>query len=366
MELGQEDQARVEGQATVSTGPATTPVRAGFELDRRRLTEWLAANIDGFAGPLTVEQFSGGQSNPTFQLNTPRARYVLRRRPLGPMLKGAHAVDREARVMQALEAAGIQVPHVHALCTSEEVIGSWFYIMDLVEGRIFWDGGLPGVVPTARRQLQDSMGSTLATIHALDPKSIGLGDFGRSGGYFERQVTRWSRQYLEDEVAGRTADMDFLVEWLPNHLPPDQGTRIVHGDYRLDNIIFHPIEPRVLAVLDWELSTLGDPVVDFAYNLMMYRVPSSVPWGLADRDLAALGLPDEFTYLSAYCRLTGRAEIRNLDVYVAFNLFRLAAIIHGIKGRMIRGNAASADAAVMVARMDLLAAIGRRTAESLE
>jgi aminoglycoside phosphotransferase (APT) family kinase protein len=347
----------------MSSGARTTAVRAGFEFDEDALASWLTDHIEGFAGPLSIEQFSGGQSNPTFKLTTPGAGYVMRRKPPGRLLNGAHAVDREARVMQALEAAGIPVPHVHALCTDNGVIGSWFYVMDLVAGRIFWDGGFPGVAPEVRGQHQQAMGDTLAAIHQLDPEVVGLADFGRHGGYFERQVARWSRQYLEDKAAGRTADMDFLVDWLPAHIPPDEGTRVVHGDYRIDNMIFHPTEPKVVAVLDWELSTLGDPVVDFAYNLMMYRAPSSIPWGLADRDLAELGLPEEHAYLAAYCQRTGRDGIPNLDVYLAFNLFRLAAIFHGIKGRMIRGTAASADAAAMVARMDILAAIARETAE---
>ena len=364
MELGQEDQARLEEPRSVTDRPQTTKVRDGFSFDEKALTTWLHDHVDGFSGPLAIEQFSGGQSNPTFKLTTPRASYVLRRKPPGPLLKGAHAVDREARVLRALGAAGIPVPRVHALCTDETVIGSWFYVMDLVEGRIFWDGGLPDVRPGERAKYQEAMGCTLAAIHRLDPVDVGLGDFGKWGGYFARQVSRWSRQYLDDAEAGRTADMDFLVEWLPAHLPDDQGTRVVHGDYRIDNIIFHPTEPRIVAVLDWELATLGDPVVDFAYNLMMYRAPSSIPWGLADRDLTTLGMPDETAYLREYCRQTGRDHIADLEVYLAFNLFRLAAIIHGIKGRMIRGTAASADAATMVSRMDLLASIARQTAEA--
>ncbi len=267
--------------------------------------------------------------------------------------------------MQALELAGIPVPHVHAVCTDYAVIGSWFYVMDLVEGRIFWDGGFPGVPPVEREACQCSLGETIGAIHQLDPDTVGLGDFGRRGGYLARQVSRWSRQYLEDEEAGRTADMDYLVEWLPTRLPQDQGTRIVHGDYRVDNVIYHPSESRIVAVLDWELATLGDPVVDFANNLMMYRTPSALPWGLADRNLAALGIPDEAAYVAAYCKRTGRERIDDLDVYLTFNMFRLAAIIHGIKGRMIRGTAASADAASMVAQMDLLASLARQTAEAL-
>ena len=341
----------------------STAVRAGFELDANALEAWLDGHVDGFRGPLTIEQFSGGQSNPTFKLITPRASYVLRRKPMGILLKGAHAIDREARIMQALETQGFPVPHVNALCTDDAVIGSWFYVMDFSEGRIFWDGGFPGLSAPQRAAHQDAMNATIAALHGIDPTAIGLGDFGRPAQYLERQVGRWSRQYLEDEAAGRTVDMDFLIDWLPAHLPPDGPTGIVHGDFRIDNMIFHPHRTEIVAVLDWELSTLGDPVVDFAYNLMMYRVPSAAPWGLADRDLRFLGLPDEASYIAAYCRRTQRDGIANLDVYLAFNLFRLAAIIHGIKGRMIRGTASSADAGAMVARMDLLTGIARAIAE---
>lgn len=347
------------------TTPQTTAIRSGFAFDAAGLERWLERNVAGFGGPLTLEQFSGGQSNPTFKLMTPRADYVLRRKPLGTLLKGAHAVDREARVMQALEQAGFPVPHVQALCTDDSVIGSWFYIMDLVPGRIVWDGGFPAATALERGAQQDAMNATLATLHRFDPAALGIADFGRPGRYLDRQIARWSRQYVEDVAAGRTADMDFLVDWLPAHAPLCETTAIVHGDFRVDNMIFHPDRPEIVAVLDWELSTLGDPVVDFAYNLMMYRVPASVPWGLAGRDLAALGLPDEAAYVAAYCRRTGRDRIDDLDVYLVFNLFRLAAIIHGIKGRMIRGTAASADAAAMVARLDLLAATARAIAEGI-
>lgn len=344
----------------------STAIRDGFELDARVLETWLQLHVEGFQGPLTIEQFSGGQSNPTFKLITPRASYVLRRKPMGTLLKGAHAVDREARIMLALKAQGFPVPHVYALCTDDGVIGSWFYVMDFVAGRILWDGGFSDLSAPQRCAHQDAMNAAIAALHRFDPVAIGLGDYGRPGHYLERQVARWSRQYLEDAAAGRTRDMDFLVEWLPAHLPPDGPTGIVHGDFRIDNMIFHPDRAEVVAVLDWELSTLGDPVVDFAYNLMMYRVPSSAPWGLADRDLAALGLPDEESYVAAYCRRTNRDGIADLDTYIAFNLFRLAAIIHGIKGRMIRGTAASADAGTMVARMDLLAGIARGIAERVD
>ena len=341
----------------------TIAVRDNARFDVAAVERWMDANVAGYRGPLTVEQFSGGQSNPTFKLTALSGQYVMRRKPQGQLLKGAHAVDREARVMQALEAQGFPVPHVHALCTDESIIGSWFYVMDMVTGRIFWDGDFPSVAYDARGAHQDAMGATLAKLHSFEPAAIGLGDYGRPSRYLHRQIDRWSRQYKEDSLAGPTADMDFLVDWLPAHAPDDEAFSIVHGDYRIDNMIFHPTEPRVLAVLDWELSTLGHPVVDFTYNLMMYRVPSVIRWGLADRDLDALGLPSEADYVAAYCHRTGRAGIADLDVYIIFNLFRFAAIIHGIKGRMLRGNASSAEAADMVKNMDIFAAVARRIAE---
>jgi len=349
----------------MSDGGETTAVRANARFDVAALEAWMAASVAGFRGPLTVEQFSGGQSNPTFKLTAPSGRYVMRRKPPGRVLKGAHAVDREARVLQALARAGFPAPYVHALCTDDQVIGSWFYVMDMIDGRIFWDGSFPGVPVSEKAAYQDAMGATLAELHCLSPEMLGLSDYGRPGRYLQRQIERWSRQYREDDLAGRTADMDFLVDWLAAHAPDDEATAIVHGDYRVDNMIFHNSEPRVIAVLDWELSTLGHPVVDFTYNLMMYRVPSVIPWGLADRNLSALGLPSEADYVAAYCRRTGRKSIAHLDTYIVFNLFRLAAIIHGIKGRMLRGNAASADAGAMAPHMDVLAATARRLAEGL-
>lgn len=331
-------------------------------IDTDRLSAWLTHNVPGFTGPLSLKKFAGGQSNPTFLLTTPGARYVLRRQPLGPLLKGAHAVDREARVMSALGASGFPVPRVHALCTDADVIGSWFYVMDFADGRIFWDGGLPDVPREERGAYYSAMALTLADLHALEPSKIGLGDYGRPGRYFERQLERWTGQYQADEAAGRLGDMDAVAEWLHAHIPPETSTCLVHGDYRIDNIVFHPTEPRVIAVLDWELSTLGDPIVDFSYNLLMYRVPSALPWGLADRNLTTLGLPCEQAYVTEYCRRAGRAGIPNLDTYIVFNLFRMAAIIHGIKGRMLRGNAASAEAGAMVAHLDLLANTARSIA----
>ncbi len=235
----------------------------------------------------------------------------------------------------------------------------------MIDGRIFWDGGMPDVPSHQRGSYQAAMAETLGALHDFDPLALGLGDFGRPDNYLQRQVARWSRQYAEDESSPRNADIDFLVEWLPAHLPAKQPVRLIHGDYRIDNIVFHSSEARVVAVLDWELSTLGDPIADLAYNLMMYRTPSFVPWGLADRDLASLGIPDEAAYVTSYCRRAGLAKLPGLDVYLAFNYFRIAAILHGIKCRMIRGNAASAGAGEMVANLDKLARLGREIAERL-
>jgi len=342
---------------------ALTPVREGFEIDEGALDAWMRTHVEGYAGPLTVEQFRGGQSNPTYRLTTPDRRYVLRRKPPGKLLPGAHAIDREARVQMRLREAGMPMARVHGLCTDDAVIGTWFYVMELVEGRIFWDTTFPEVARADRPAYFDAMNAALAQLHMLDPQAIGLGDYGKPGNYFARQIGRWSRQYLEDELAGRDENMDALVAWLPDNIPPGDETRVVHGDFRCDNMIFHPTEPRVIAVLDWELSTLGHPMADFAYHAMMYRMPGDIVAGIRDIDLAALNIPDEETYISAYCRRTGRDGIADYDYYVAFNQFRLAAIYHGIKGRLLRGNAASATAADRAAQVTRLAALARDSME---
>ena len=330
----------------------TSEVRAAHRFEVAPLEAWMAANVDGYAGPLRIEQFKGGQSNPTYKLITPGRSYVLRRKPPGPLLPGAHAVDREYRVITALAGQGFPVARSYGLCLDEAVIGTPFYVMEMVEGRIFWDTGLPEVAAADRPAYFDAMNETLAALHMIDPEAAGLGDYGKPGNYFARQISRWSRQYLQDEAAGRVAAMDRLVEWLPEHVPPDEpAPRILHGDYRCDNMVFHAERPEVLAVLDWELSTLGHPLADFSYHLMMYRMPDA----LAGRDLAALNIPSEADYVAAYCRRTGRDGIADLDFYMAFNLFRLAGIVHGIKGRLIRGNASSAHAAEMVKRLEPLA-----------
>lgn len=343
---------------------ATMPVREAHRFDEARLHEWMTRHVDGYAGPLAVEQFSGGQSNPTYRLSTPTRAYVLRRKPPGPLLKGAHAVEREARVMAALADAGFPVPRVHGLCTDDGVIGSWFFVMDMVEGRIFWDASFSEVPRDERAAHLDAMNATLAALHRIDPVAAGLEDYGRSGQYVARQVARWSGQYLQDDAAGRNPDMDRLVQWLPEHIPPVDETAIVHGDFRADNMIFHPTEPRVVAVLDWELSTLGHPLSDFAYHAMMYRMPSDILGGIGSVDLKAAGLPDEAEYVAAYCRRTGRDGIPDLDYYVAFNMFRFAAILHGIRGRVARGTAASADARAMAAKVERVAELAWRQAQA--
>ncbi|WP_380871788.1 aminoglycoside phosphotransferase [Sphingomonas sp. DBB INV C78] len=342
----------------------TTAVREAHRFDEARLAEWMAANVAGYQGPLTVEQFKGGQSNPTYKLVTPARSYVLRRKPPGQLLKGAHAVEREARVLSALATVDFPVARVHGLCTDDGVIGTWFYVMDMVEGRIFWDATFPEVSRDDRPAYFDAMNATMAQLHSIDPDAIGLGDYGKPGNFFERQIGRWSQQYRDDVEAGRNADMDALIGWLEANMPAQAGeTRITHGDFRCDNMIFHPTEPRVIAVLDWELSTLGDPLSDFAYHLMMYRLAPPVATGIAGHDLAALNIPSEADYVAAYCARTGRAGIDSLQFYTAFNIFRLAAIIHGIKGRVVRGTAASTHAREMADKFPALAAAGWKAAQ---
>jgi aminoglycoside phosphotransferase (APT) family kinase protein len=341
----------------------TAPVREQHRINEAALAHWMEQNVEGFAGPIVVDQFKGGQSNPTYRLHTPGRQYVLRRKPPGVLLKGAHAVEREARVMASLGKAGFPVPRVHALCTDDAVIGSWFFVMDMVEGRIFWNAGFPELSKAERGDYMDAMNATLATLHQIDPVAIGLADYGKAGGYVSRQVARWSQQYLNDELAGRHPAMDRLIEWLPQHLPSSDVTSVTHGDFRADNMIFHPTEPRVLAVLDWELSTLGDPLADFAYHAMMFRMPSDILGGIADLDLQAAGLPDEAAYIDAYCRRTSRDGIADFNFYVVFNMFRFAAIVHGVKGRAARGTAASADAVAMGERFHRVAELAWRQAE---
>ena len=343
----------------------TGEIRAGQEIDPVRLDAWMRENVEGYAGPLTIEQFKGGQSNPTYKLTTPHQNYVLRRKPPGILLPSAHAVDREYKVITALHGQGFPAPRTFGLCKDDAVIGTWFYVMDCVEGRVIWDATFPDVAREDRRAYFDAMNKTIADLHMIDIDKAGLSDFGKPGNYFARQIGRWSKQYLEDKDAGVVPSMDRLVEWLPNNIPPGDETSVVHGDYRCDNMIFHKTEPKVLAVLDWELSTLGHPLADFSYHLMMYRMPPAATTGLIGNDLAALNIPTEEEYVAAYCARTGRDGIPNLDFYVAYNMFRLAGIIHGIRGRVVRGTAASAHAKKTAEGVELLADLAWEQAQKV-
>jgi aminoglycoside phosphotransferase (APT) family kinase protein len=316
------------------------------ELPLDRLEAWLGGHVEGFRGPLAAaERFAGGQSNPTYRLTAASGQYVLRRKPPGPLLPSAHAVDREFRVMRALADTPVPVPRVFALCEDDAVIGSAFYVMEHLDGRIFWDQRLPEIARTAdRAAMFDSMNKVIADLHRVDYAAVGLGEFGRPGNYMARQIARWSRQYRASETE-TIAAMDRLIEWLPEHLPPEGAPAIVHGDYRMDNLIFHKTEPRVIGVLDWELSTIGDPLADFAYHVLTWRVTPELFRGLAGIDFAALGIPDEAAYVASYCRRTGRETIAGWEFYLVYSLFRIAAILQGIAKRAIDGTAASADAA---------------------
>ena len=342
----------------------TTAVRDAHRFDEAALAGWMRDNVVGFVGPLQVAQFKGGQSNPTYRIATPTRSYVLRRKPPGPLAKGAHDVLREARVLSALANVDVPVARVEGVCADDSVIGTPFFVMALVEGRIFWDATFPDVGADKRPGYFDAMNDTIARLHRIDPETVGLGDYGRPGNYFARQIARWSRQYRDDADAGRDGGMDALVAWLPANIPASDETRIVHGDFRCDNMIFHPTEPRIVAVLDWELSTLGHPLADFAYHAMMYRLPPDIVAGLGNADLAALGIPSEQDYIASYCIRTGRSGIPDYDFYIAFNLFRLAAIFHGIKGRVIRGTAASVHARERAASLPRIVILARQAMEA--
>ena len=323
----------------------TMQVQERSRFDVRALEEYLRGRIEGFAGPIEVEQFKGGQSNPTFRLTAGGRRYVLRRKPMGKLLPSAHAVDREYRVMTALAGSDVPVPRTYLLCEDDAVIGSAFFVMDCVEGRVFWNGLLPDMPSDQRGAVYDEMNRVIAALHKVDYAAIGLADYGKPGNYFARQISRWSKQYQASETE-RIEAMDRLIEWLPANIPPEEETSIVHGDFRIDNMIFHPDEPRVLAVLDWELSTLGHPLADFSYHCMSWHVPPGIFRGLAGHDLAALGIPPEPEYVERYCRRTGRDPIDpdHWDFYIAYNMFRGAAIVQGVMKRALDGNAASQHA----------------------
>ena len=344
----------------------TMPVSSRQQIPIDALAAWMTAHVDGFQGPLSIEQFKGGQSNPTFKLVTPSMTYVMRSKP-GPVAKllpSAHAIEREFRVMAALRKADMPVAKMMALCEDESIIGRAFFIMEFVDGRVLWNPALPGMTTAGRAEIFDAMNSTIARLHQVDFAAIGLADFGKAGNYFERQIGRWTKQYRASETEKIEA-MDKLIEWLPLHIPPGEETSIVHGDYRLDNLIFHPTEPTVLAILDWELSTLGHPLADFAYHCMTWHVPPSAFRGLAGLDLAALGIPDFHAYVASYCQRTGRPGIENFEYYLAYNLFRMAGILQGIMKRVVDGTAASEQAVAMGKAARPLAELGWKVAEKL-
>lgn len=329
-----------------ASGPSLVDLYAGVmtsegphRLDEARLADYLSARLPHFEGPLVVEQFRGGQSNPTYRVSAGAQRYVLRKKPPGKLLQSAHAIEREYRVMTALSRVGIPVPRTYFLCDDESVIGTPFFLMEFVDGRIFWDGSLPGQSKTERTAIYAEMCQVLAALHGIDPATIGLENYGKSGNYFQRQLDRWTTQYRAAE-SERIDVMEDLLAWLPENLPHDDQRAIVHADYRIDNLIFHPREPRILAILDWELSTLGHPLGDLGAHCTAWRLPPE-QWGLNGLDLAALGIPNEVEYVRSYCRAVGRAGIVNWNFYLTFALFRKAAIAQGIVKRTLSGNVSS-------------------------
>lgn len=331
----------------------TREIPAQHSFDAARLAAWLEARLPGFAGPLQVEMFKGGQSNPTYKLVTPRQSYVMRAKP-GPVAKllpSAHAIEREYAVMSGLAGTEVPVPRMHVLCEDESVIGRAFYVMEFMQGRVLWDQTLPEIDRAGRGAIYDEMNRVIAALHKVDYKAQGLANYGKRGNYFERQIGRWSKQY-QASVTQPIPEMDRLMEWLPAHIPNaaqgDALTSIVHGDYRLDNLMFHPTEPRVIAVLDWELSTLGHPLADFSYHCMAWHIPKGTFRGIGGIDLAALGIPSEDTYIRRYCERTGlttpEALAADWNFYLAYNMFRIAAILQGIAKRVEAGTASSEQA----------------------
>lgn len=331
----------------------TKPVAESHAFDVAALQTHLEAHLPGFAGPLTVEQFKGGQSNPTYKLITPTQSYVMRSKP-GPVAKllpSAHAIEREFAVMGGLYGTDVPVPRMHLLCDDESVIGRAFYVMEFVEGRVLWEQSLPAFDKPGRAAIYDEMNRVIAALHNVDVKAAGLEAYGKPGNYFERQIGRWTKQY-QASITQPIEAMDRLIEWLPAHIPAsardESQVSVVHGDYRLDNLVFHPSEPRVVAVLDWELSTLGHPLADFSYHCMSWHIPPGSFRGLGGVDLATLGIPDERSYVRRYCERTGRpdpdAVMADWNFYLAYNMFRLAGILQGIAKRVEMGTASSAQA----------------------
>jgi aminoglycoside phosphotransferase (APT) family kinase protein len=340
------------------------PVQERHRFDVVALEGYLRNRIEGFSGPLEVEQFRGGQSNPTYLLAGGSKRWVLRAKP-GPaakLLPSAHAVEREFRVITALGQAGVPVPRTYCLCEDENIIGRSFYVMEYVEGRVLWEQSLPEMTRPERAAIYDEMNRVIAMLHRVDYRAAGLSDYGRPGNYLARQIGRWSRQYRASETEKIEA-IDRLIAWLPENIPAGDETAVVHGDYRLDNLVFHPREPRILAVLDWELSTLGHPLADFSYHCMSWHIPPGQFRGIAGLDLALLGIPSESQYIGSYCERTGRAEIEHWDFYLAYGLFRIAAILQGVMKRALEGTASSAEALEAGRRTRPLAELGWKYAE---
>ena len=341
-------------------------------LDLEALERWLSAHVDGFAGPLSIEQFKGGQSNPTYKVSTPGGAYVMRSKP-GPkalLLPSAHAIEREFSVMHALQGTAVPVPRMLALCEDEAVIGRAFYLMEFMQGRILWNPALPEMDNAERSAIYAEMNRVVAALHQVDYKAIGLENYGRPGNYFERQISRWTKQYLAS-VTDPIPAMDQLIAWLPENIPAsardENEVAIVHGDFRIDNLVFHPTEPRVIAVLDWELSTLGHPLADFSYHCMVWHIQSSgAARGIGGMDLVELGIPDQLSYVRSYCERTGRADVdavmQDWNFYLAYNLFRIAAILQGIAKRVVDGTASSTQAREAGAGARPLAELGWRFA----
>ncbi len=341
----------------MSSTPETTPVRAAHRFDEDRLIRYLTQHLDGFRAPCAIRQFEGGQSNPTFLLRTDGGDSVMRKKPPGKLLPSAHAVEREYRVMKALERTKVPVCHMLLLCEDASVIGTPFIVMEHVAGRVFHDLTLPGLPPGDRAAVYAHMVEVLAHLHTVVPGDVGLGDFGKPGNYYARQISRWTRQYRAAETRAIPA-MDNLIAWLPENVPSGGGSGLVHGDYRLGNMILHPTEPRILALLDWELSTLGHPLADLAYNCMPYYLPAHRGPSLVDNDPALSGIPRLEDYLAAYCKHTGRDGIDNWNFYMAFSLFRSAGIGQGVYKRGLDGNASSQTALLLGKGVEMTAGIG--------
>jgi len=340
----------------------TKPVEERHRIDQAALEGFLGFRIE------TIEQFKGGQSNPTYRLTAADGKkYALRRKPPGKLLPSAHAVDREYRVISALHPVGFPVARPLVLCEDESVIGTAFYVMDCVEGRVLWDQSLPGMSKEERFAIWDELNRVISLLHTIDFQKVGLAGFGKPGNYIERQVARWSKQYQASETEPMEA-MNNLIAWLPKNIPPETATTVVHGDFRLDNAIFHPTEPRILAVLDWELSTLGDPLADFAYHCMSWHIPPGQFRGIAGLNLEALGIPSEKEYVARYCERTGRQAIdpSHWDFYIAYNLFRIAAILQGIMKRVVDGTAASVHARDAGMRARPMAELGWQMVQKLD